>query len=626
MDWRKKLSAFSERSLASGFTLGVVVSLLLILLLSVTSSSYSSLFPWFSTLSFQNNSPSPVVLEPDRGSYQSPGQKDANFSVVQPGNLHSNNSLANHLSNATSTIEKLPLDRIGGGNLSSSNTTSNGSSLSFSSIEEPQFGKLNGGNWSSIEKNSKNWGHEGGNGSLHVEKLPFWNSTINNTHQGFTPSLYNTTSVSSNTTTELNPSTENSTLPNNSGKEFLNANSTKENTSLEKPSGSNVSLDKERTFVQKDQEKNLSSSYNNTEIKEDGSLQNLHCDIFDGKWVRDETDPFYPPGSCPYIDDDFNCFKNGRPDNDFLKWRWQPNQCNIPRLNATDFLERLRGKRLLFVGDSLNRNMWESLVCILRHAVQDKTRVFEASGKKRFKTSGYYSFRFKDYKCYVDFVRSTFLVKEVVSQKSDGVEDEKLRLDILDDAAVAYRKADVIVFNTGHWWTHEKTSEGINYYQEGDHVYAKLKVLKAYEKALMTWARWIDANTNPKKTQVVFRGYSLTHFRGGQWNSGGQCHKETEPIFNDLFRSHYSSKNRAVEQVLRQMKTPVIYLNISRLTDYRKDAHPSIYRKSYSSLEGRITAEKSQDCSHWCLPGVPDSWNELLYVSLLIAGKGSWRN
>ncbi|XP_078148929.1 uncharacterized protein LOC144544326 isoform X4 [Carex rostrata] len=492
MDWRKKLSAFSERSLASGFTLGVVVSLVLILLLSATSSSYSS--PWFNTLSMQNYSSPPVEPELDRGLYQSPGQKDANFSVVQPGNLQLNNSLANHLSNATSTIEKLPLDRIGGGNLTSSNTTLNGSSLSFSSIEEPQFGKLNGGNWSSIENNSKNWGHEGGNGNLHVEKFPLWNSTINNTHQGFIPSLYNTS-------TELNPSMENSTFPNNSGKEFLNANSTKENNSLEKPSGSNVILDKERTFVQKDQEKHLSSSYNNTKTKEDGSLQNLHCDIFDGKWVRDESDPFYPPGSCPYIDDDFNCFKNGRPDNDFLKWRWQPNRCNIPRLNATDFLERLRGKRLLVVGDSLNRNMWESLVCILRHAVQDKTRVFETSGKKHFKTSGYYSFRFMDYNCYVDFVKSTFLVKKVVSQNSNGVEEERLRLDILDDAAVAYRKADVIVFNTGHWWTHGKTSKGINYYQEGDHVYPKLKVLKAYEKALMTWARWVDANINPKKTQ-----------------------------------------------------------------------------------------------------------------------------
>ncbi|URD91567.1 hypothetical protein MUK42_34640 [Musa troglodytarum] len=82
---------------------------------------------------------------------------------------------------------------------------------------------------------------------------------------------------------------------------------------------------------------------------------------------------------------------------------------------------------------------------------------------------------------------------------------------------------------------------------------------------------------------------------------------------------------RVLEQILKQTRTPVIYLNISRLTDYRKDGHPSIYRKKYMSVEEQIAAEKSQDCSHWCLPGIPDSWNELLYASLLIAGKGSWR-
>ncbi|WVZ86347.1 hypothetical protein U9M48_033144 [Paspalum notatum var. saurae] len=119
------------------------------------------------------------------------------------------------------------------------------------------------------------------------------------------------------------------------------------------------------------------------------------CDVFNGRWVRDESYGFYPPMSCALIDDDFNCHKNGRQDSEFLKWRWQPHGCDIPRLNAAGFLERLRGQRIIFVGDSLNRNMWESLVCILRHGVRDKRSVYEASGKNQFKTRGYYSFRFR---------------------------------------------------------------------------------------------------------------------------------------------------------------------------------------------------------------------------------------
>jgi len=58
-------------------------------------------------------------------------------------------------------------------------------------------------------------------------------------------------------------------------------------------------------------------------------------------------------------------------------------------------LQRLRGKRLVFVGDSLNRNMWESLVCILRKSVKSKKRVYEAFGRHYFKTGASYSFVFK---------------------------------------------------------------------------------------------------------------------------------------------------------------------------------------------------------------------------------------
>ncbi|XP_030471983.2 protein trichome birefringence-like 2 [Syzygium oleosum] len=346
------------------------------------------------------------------------------------------------------------------------------------------------------------------------------------------------------------------------------------------------------------------------------------CDIFGGRWVRDDSKPYYPANSCPYVDRDFNCQLNGRPDDGFVKWKWQPNGCDMPSLNATDFLERLRGRRLVFVGDSLNRNMWESLVCILRHSVNDKNRVYEISGRREFKKKGVYAFRFEGYNCSVDFVGAPFLVRE--SSFSNGNRSfGTLRLDLMDRTTRMYRDADIIVFNTGHWWTHEKTTRGEHYYQEGKYVHPRLKVLEAYKRALTTWAKWIDRNIHRTRTQVFFRGYSVTHFRGGQWNSGGQCHKETEPIFNDTYLENYPSKMRVLEHVLQEMKTPVTYLNISRLTDYRKDGHPSVYRMAYRATQERIAAEQSQDCSHWCLPGVPDTWNELLYASLLKMGWGS---
>ncbi|KAJ0811848.1 putative PMR5 domain, PC-Esterase, protein trichome birefringence-like 2 [Helianthus annuus] len=350
------------------------------------------------------------------------------------------------------------------------------------------------------------------------------------------------------------------------------------------------------------------------------------CDIFDGRWVKDDTKPYYPAGSCPFVDKDVNCHLNRRPDDEFVKWRWQPFGCEIPSMNATDFLERLRGKRMVFVGDSLNRNMWESLVCILRHSLKNKKRVYEISGRGDFKKRGIYAFRFEDYNCTVDFVSSPFLVRES-SFKGENSSFETLRLDLMDRTTSMYQDADILIFNTGHWWTHEKTSRGENYYQEGNRVYPRLKALDAYTRALSTWAKWVDKNIDNQKTQVIFRGYSLTHFRGGQWNSGGQCHTETEPIFNTSQLTNYPSKMRAFDNVLRVIKTPVIYLNISRLTDYRKDGHPSIYRTKYKSLllKQQTSAEHAQDCSHWCLPGVPDTWNELLYASLLKVGRGSWK-
>lgn len=57
------------------------------------------------------------------------------------------------------------------------------------------------------------------------------------------------------------------------------------------------------------------------------------CALFVGTWVRDDTYPLYQSSTCPIIDPEFNCQMYGRPDSDYLKYRWRPLNCELPRYN-----------------------------------------------------------------------------------------------------------------------------------------------------------------------------------------------------------------------------------------------------------------------------------------------------
>ncbi|KAI5055815.1 hypothetical protein GOP47_0029336 [Adiantum capillus-veneris] len=332
------------------------------------------------------------------------------------------------------------------------------------------------------------------------------------------------------------------------------------------------------------------------------------CDLSMGEWVEDDSYPLYRPSSCPYVDEGFSCQQNGRPDSKYNKWRWAPRDCNVPRFNGAHLLEMLRGKRMVFVGDSLNRNQWESMLCMLRESLPDKSRIMQVHGGRISKLPGAYVFKFVDYDCKVEFYTSPYLV-----DKEDGLNqtDFRVRLDRMDKAERRWRKANVLVFNTGHWWTADKIGEGDNRFQEGLEVHKKMSVSVAYSKALATWAKWVSIYVNPQNTTVFFRGYSPVHYIGGQWNSGGQCHDETEPIFDESFLTPYPDKMKALDEILQGIKLPVQVLNVTRLSDFRKDAHPAVYGHPVHRVV------QYQDCSHWCLPGLPDTWNELLYFTLV---------
>ena len=144
------------------------------------------------------------------------------------------------------------------------------------------------------------------------------------------------------------------------------------------------------------------------------------CDLFRGRWVADKSYPLYDASTCPFVPDVFDCRRNGRPDDAYLKFRWSPANCRLPRwmdalwINITtcmhiyaqvqnaqlitlspyiciyiyicrfdgaDFLRRWRGKTVMFVGDSLSMNQWVSLACMLHAAAAAPVRATFTSGE-----------------------------------------------------------------------------------------------------------------------------------------------------------------------------------------------------------------------------------------------------
>lgn len=52
-----------------------------------------------------------------------------------------------------------------------------------------------------------------------------------------------------------------------------------------------------------------------------------------------------------------------------------------------------------------------------------------------------------------------------------------------------------------------------DYIQVGNKLYKDMDRVAAFEKALETWAGWVDSNVDPTKTRVFFQGISPSHYK-----------------------------------------------------------------------------------------------------------------
>ncbi|PUZ73578.1 hypothetical protein GQ55_2G485600 [Panicum hallii var. hallii] len=359
------------------------------------------------------------------------------------------------------------------------------------------------------------------------------------------------------------------------------------------------------------------------------------CDLYQGRWTFDaagEQSPLYRESECEFLTEQVTCMRNGRRDDSYQKWRWQPNGCDMPRFDASLLLERLRNKRLMFVGDSLNRNQWESMVCLVQSVVPRGHKTLQ-----KFVNNGSLNvFTAHEYNATVEFYWAPFLVQ---SNSDDpqvhSVMDRVIAWRAIAKHANNWKGVDYLVFNTYIWWLNTfemKVLKGSgalrnNKGAAGWSKYALVDRPVAYREVLKTWAKWVDRHIDPNRTTVFFMGMSPNHITPWAWgNDGGiKCAMETQPIVNRTaplnigtdWRLHGVARGVLARYLHR---VPVHFVDITGLSELRKDAHTSVHTLRQGKLltpEQQADPKTYADCIHWCLPGLPDTWNHFIYAQIV---------
>ncbi|KAJ3671371.1 hypothetical protein LUZ60_007450 [Juncus effusus] len=282
-------------------------------------------------------------------------------------------------------------------------------------------------------------------------------------------------------------------------------------------------------------------------------------------------------------------------------------------------LDMSKNKTIVFVGDSIGRNQWESFICMLSNSISNQSEVYEQFGNPITKHRGFLSIVFKKYNLTVEYYRAPLLVvvdRFKPQNGSLGAPRGAIRVDKLPRMADRWARADVLVLNSGHWWNIDKTTKMGNYFQVGQVLNKTMDVKEAFQKSMETIISWALSSPKLAESNIFLRSYAPIHFINGTWDRKGTCAAESAPFPITTNFPPESWTNHIISNAVQQMKDHEMkarVLNVTYMTEFRKDGHPSKYREpGFPS--------SPEDCSHWCLPGVPDAWNELLYANLLSMG------
>ncbi|KAL6527334.1 Protein trichome birefringence-like 13 [Orobanche gracilis] len=348
------------------------------------------------------------------------------------------------------------------------------------------------------------------------------------------------------------------------------------------------------------------------------------CNYSHGMWIYDTSRTPRYDNKCKEIFKGWNCISGDKSNAAQLaKWRWKPNGCDLPQFDPTEFLQSYRHTSIGFVGDSLNRNMFVSFFCTLRSVSDVQVKKWRPAGADR-------GFTFLPYNLTIAYHRTNLLARYGRWSASDnsGALDtlgfkEGYRVDV-DVPESTWAKApsfhDILILNTGHWWWAPSKFDPVKspmlFFKKGQPLIPPLLPDQGLDMVLEHMVRvrvpYMDERSRPGAVKF-FRTQSPRHFEGGDWHQGGSCRRD-QPLSTEQVEDLFSVKNNGTNVEVRLVNEHLykalagsgfIILDITRLSEFRADAHP-----------GTAGGKKHDDCMHWCLPGITDTWNDLFVQRL----------
>jgi len=275
----------------------------------------------------------------------------------------------------------------------------------------------------------------------------------------------------------------------------------------------------------------------------------------------------------------------------------------------------MRDKTLAFVGDSLGRQQFQSLMCMITggkesHDVKDVGKEYGLVMPHGGTRPNGWAYRFSSTNTTVLYYWSTCLCDVEPINTTNPETDYAMHLDRPPGFLRQFlHKLDVLVLNTGHHWNRGKlkANRWVMYVGGMPNTNRRLAMIgDAKNFTIHSIVNWVNSQL-PKHPHLkaFYRSISPRHFVNGDWNTGGSCDNTTPMSIGKEVLQDESSDYSAGNAV---KGTGVKLLDITALSQLRDEGHISHYRTT--------AAKGVHDCLHWCLPGVPDTWNEILFAHI----------